>query len=106
MKLTKDQAQDLLDLLVDANIVEDEEDVRFNYSGRAMYGKTCLGIVVNGSNGFAAGVQFAAAIGRYNQENLFVDEDFTPIPIAAFASPRSDSMGYGMILYWTGITVE
>lgn len=64
-----------------------------HYSGRAMYGKTCVGIVLDESNllklGFAIGTLFDDDTRDYLVENY-----------------KTDTMGYNTIVYWTGVTCE
>lgn len=66
-------------------------DVR-SYSGRGMYGKTCLAIVGEGisliSLGYALG-EMDCDIDKYDLDNM-----------------RSDSMGLGMVYYWPNIEYE
>ena len=66
-------------------------DVR-SYSGRGMYGKTCLAIVGEGINlislGYALG-EMDRDIDKYDLDNM-----------------RSDSMGLGMVYYWPNIEYE
>lgn len=82
------------DALVDAIYAADlDEAVRItpDYSGRAMYGAECLGLVTD-----AAGDVFAiiAELARAGE-----DTDWA-------RGARTDSMGRRMITYWPGVTVE
>ena len=76
-----EQITDALDL--------DYDDVREDYSGRSMYGRTCLGFTTD-ATAYRLGVIMARVLG---------DE-------ADDLSCVSDSMGMGMIYYFPGLTVE
>ena len=71
---------------------------RGDYSGRGMYGETCLGF--DGPRG--AGVTLGAAI-MYTLGVLGDDPD-TALEMAAAGT--TDSMGLGTIYYFPGWTVE
>lgn len=74
-------------------------DIRTDYSGRAMYGKTCLGIVTDMSGwGLAAEVRNALEYTSWAEEEDFLDYILTH-------EPRTDSMGRGTIYYWPGVQV-
>lgn len=78
--------------------VEDfDPDVSFRprYSGRGMYGRTCLGVVHDDGNTPAAFLYILA-------EEL--GEDFLDL-LSRVGSAR-DSMGFSTITYYSGITVE
>lgn len=81
--------------------VRQEGNVEFNirsYSGRAMYGKSCLAITGDNMSLILLGMEIA----RYNIEaeendiNDVVDE-------ADVDSYRQDSMGLGSVIYWPRI---
>ena len=59
------------------------------YSGRGMYGKSCVGVVVESlGDAFLLGARLALELGEE-----------PPIP-------SSDSMGRGLIVYWRTIEME
>ena len=68
--------------------------LRTDYSGRAMYGETCFGIVVNSPGKLA---EFAMAIGEYLDAK-------TARHLARRA--REDAMGMSIIYYWPGVTLS
>jgi hypothetical protein len=78
--------------VVDAAYVAglDEDCVRTNYSGRAMYGKDCFGLV-HGSIGEL--LLLIVALADRGVEMEFVN------------SARSDNMGLDMITYFPGTTL-
>jgi len=76
--MTYEQAQEVCDILRDGYC---NADVRENYSGRGMYGKTCIGIVYNGP---------LTLVGAACIE---VGMDYGDIPT------RTDSMGLSTIVY-------
>lgn len=71
----------------------DEDDVRTGYSGRGMYGKTCVGFDLDGSSALLAlGAALAAVF-----PNEY--EDF-------IHRARTDGMGRGIIVYFPGIETD
>lgn len=64
-----------------------------NYSGRGMYGKTCVGIVIEESDLLKLGVSIA---------NLF-DDDTKEYLVDNY---KTDTMGRQIIVYWQGLTCE
>lgn len=80
--------------------VEDEFGVDLNarkdYSGRGMYGKTCVGIVVDDATHMIAFLHFLA-------EEL--EEDFLTI-LHELGAGGSDNMGLSTIYYWSHLKVE
>jgi hypothetical protein len=73
----------------------DESALYEDYSGRAMYGASCFGLVCD-AGGFAA---FCAAFAKGN----FTDDD---PDVDWLSKVRTDSMGLSTIWYWPGVTVE
>ncbi|QNL30200.1 hypothetical protein SEA_MARIOKART_73 [Gordonia phage Mariokart] len=94
---TIDEIIELLDL--------DEDQVRPDYSGRGMYGSTCLGFVTGSPT---QTTQFTVLIamatlpggltGSYDGCDLM--EAIGDLGVAS-----TDSMGYDTITYWRGVTV-
>ena len=70
-----------------------------SYSGRAMYGKTCVGITCNSST---AKVVIAILQDLYHTENNSLMEE----AFSLLSNPREDSMGYGRIVYWPDMKWE
>lgn len=70
-----------------------------SYSGRAMYGKECLGVDVpqGGLGGFVADVIDAAV--EWTQDEPDGDRDMGDVA-QAFRDMRTDSMGLGTIVYF------
>lgn len=73
-----------------AVIEEVHREPPYNYSGRGMYGKSCLAVNVDIH---AQAWELAFVIG---QVALGIGEESCP-------SPKYDTMGYGLVLYWPGI---
>jgi hypothetical protein len=80
-----------LDSLVSLLDLEDE-DVREDYSGRGMYGDTCLGFVTDKSD-VRIGIAFAEVFGFDDAWDLSVNV-------------RTDAMGRSSIVYFPGVKVE
>src|SRR5260370_7346763 len=75
-----------------------------SYSGRSMYDKTCLGVVVNGDisvGEFVANILEAMSTIQDDEDDPIVDQ-----LADAFRIMRSDSMGRGQIFYFPGIAFE
>lgn len=69
-----------------------DAELRSDYSGRGMYGKSTHGVVIE--NGI--GNVMAAII---NNADIFVNEDGDPLWCSFIETIRFDSMGLGNILY-------
>lgn len=75
--------------------LEDTGDVtiRTDYSGRGMYGKKCVGVVVSDQQEF---------LGNFTYELLQITNtlnDLRDLP-DFFKEMKSDNMGHDVILYW------
>lgn len=79
-------------------------DLRPDYSGRAMYGDTCLAIVTDDMQGlvkFVIGLVSAVNVGDPDvaeRVSALVDE-------LEAGGLRQDNMGRGFVLYWPKVTV-
>lgn len=74
-------------------------EVRTEYTGRAMFGKGCLGLVTDKSGwALAMEVRDALAYTSYAEEDELLEYLLTH-------EPRVDSMGLGTIYYWPGLQV-
>lgn len=99
-ELTYDQVLDAFEWIMQ----QPKEHMIPTYSGRAMYGQTCLGFQFNSvSDAWGAVVQ-ADFDGLVNDcgwsksdKQEFVD---------AISEPSIDSMGFGMVFYWKKIVVD
>lgn len=68
-----------------------EDAIRTGYSGRAMYGKTCLGIVHD-------------SVGELLRFILALDH--AGLELDWIGDARQDSMGRAIITYFPGVTVD
>lgn len=86
--------QKLVDLAEHAGV----DEVRFDYSGRFMYGAKCFGLVGDAGDlvRFATSVAGAAWAGD-DEEALELNDYLRE------NSPSSDSMGKSTIYYWEGL---
>lgn len=75
-------------------------ELRTDYSGRAMYGEQCLGIVGDSSTEFVIRL-----IGELNADPDFKD-DAADAVLAMSRRERRDSMGLSSIFYYPGYGVE
>lgn len=95
MELTISRYQ--LEEVADRLDLEMGSDVRPDYSGRGMYGKTCVGVVTDSMGGFVRFLlEVASEIGLGSNDEIGDLADRT----------SRDSMGLSTIYYWRGLTVE
>ncbi len=76
-------------------------DVRPNYSGRGMFGKTCLGIDTDHS-AFVVAVNVVNAI----HDMQDIDENERELLLEEVEDTRQDNMGLEYIYYWHGISYD
>lgn len=94
---------ELLDKLYD-QCSEIEIEPFFNYSGRGMYGATCIGFTTNSPLRL---VMALGAILQTQEESCTYNGDDNPFPEWFDLSPLSDGMGYNSsIVYFPGWQVE
>lgn len=68
-----------------------------DYSGRGMYGRTCVGVVCS------SGIALASAVMEEIAANYIGDDDFDMNEVAyAFSKGSEDSMGRDTIVYFPG----
>jgi len=85
---------------VAANADIDPEDVRTDYSGRGMFGRTCVGIVGD-TNTL---VDFVKAVVEDAVAEDFTDDVLTGL-YEEISTVQTDSMGTRSVFYWPRITV-
>lgn len=91
-----------------ADTLESEfgDEFRPSYSGRFMYGKTCVGVVTDSAYGPANFVRkLAEAIAEERSDDDPGEDDVEEI-IAEIGEPTSDSMGRSTIFYWPNVSVD
>lgn len=99
-KETKRQEGKMLKMIIGYELLEElanevQGEARASYSGRGMYGRSCVGIVIDSeSDLLALGVAISDLIDDYEDKQTLVN------------SVKIDSMGRGLIAYWTGVTCE
>ena len=86
MILSDDELDTLTDYASDLDFT-----VRTGYSGRCMYGATCVGIVGRG--------EATEVIG-------YINEDHPDLAAKLLRGMRTDSMGLSTIYYWPNLTVD
>lgn len=79
------------------------DDVRLRYSGRSMYGATCVGVVANDPILFA--FDLARIVADRTADVEVSCDDMRDALTDGLSSPYRDSMGLSTIWYWTGVTV-
>lgn len=108
IEITQAQLAELAERL---DIVEgDDDSLRSDYSGRGMYGRTCLGYV--GDDPAGATLELARIVAY--QEDPDMDEseytfdqvmDVLRMAMDELGQPSRDSMGLSTIYYWTRVQV-
>jgi hypothetical protein len=97
---TKRQEGKILNMIIGYELLEElanevQGEARASYSGRGMYGRSCVGIVIDSeSDLLALGVAISELVEDYEDKQTLVN------------SVKTDSMGRGLIAYWTGVTCE
>lgn len=97
MKITQEQLNKIEEILFDTFGVAGEsghEITRTDYSGRGMYGKTCVGFVVRPRDVAAVGAAIALGFG----------DDLTPT-CEMLSQACQDSMAFDVIVYFPGVTL-
>ncbi|QPO17087.1 hypothetical protein SEA_LILBEANIE_9 [Gordonia phage Lilbeanie] len=82
----------------------DDDDVRASYSGRAMFGRGCLGYTGTYPTQFA--FWLAVQIAKVDTGSESPDSYEIANALSEMEEPRVDSLGRGTIYYWPEITVE
>lgn len=74
-----------------------------SYSGRAMYGRSCVGVEIDGNvSASAIGARMALAI-LAEHDDVFEAESEIERLSTALEGESSDSLGLGTIVYWPRI---
>ncbi|MBF6332459.1 hypothetical protein [Nocardia transvalensis] len=97
-------AEDQIDAAVDV-VLDVASDCRIrpylNYSGRGMFGATCVGVVVERSGHAGLFVMaLAEALADANDTSAFEEA------AELFANQREDAMGLDTIVYWPNLTTD
>ena len=96
--LTPQQVQDLEYAMNDADL--DIDQLRRDYSGRFMYGRTCIGIVGTSRDL----MRFALLVMPQVVDELQTgDRDVIPQVPEEWLDIRTDDMGRDMIFYWPSV---
>ncbi len=80
----------------------DEDELRPDYSGRGMYGATCLAYTGDYPTLFS--FELARTIAELNGSEADVWQ--VQSVLESLGEPSKDSMGLGSVYYWRGIQVE
>jgi|SRR5262245_2057464 len=97
------KASVIKDAMYEAEIDMDDRDVlRPSYSGRYMYGATCLGIV----GGPDTLMRFVSDVIPRIDPGFSADSDVVPRASDEWYELRWDNMAMDMIFYWPGVQVE
>jgi hypothetical protein len=83
------------------DILEDQFTLMPDYSGRGMYGRTCIALV--GNTGDL--LRFAAELAQIG-DDTDTDTDAADMLQIMADTVRTDSLGYDTVFYFPGITLE
>ncbi|URM86174.1 hypothetical protein SEA_BIGGITYBASS_75 [Gordonia phage BiggityBass] len=97
--VTTEQLEQIAEL-IDAEL---GEDIRPDYSGRFMYGKSCVGYVGAECSQFA--MLLAAATYGYDLNDKVSVQELL-YAIGDLGEPSTDSMGRSTIFYWRDVRVD
>lgn len=98
---------DLRELLYEVDLfdVDVDECVRWDYSGRGMYGKTCFGITHSGNPAFLLGLGAELQRLAEDSSNEELQERAVDVLQEMRYSASEDSMGRGAIIYFPAVHV-
>lgn len=83
----------------------DDIDVRFDYSGRGMFGKECVGFVVRSPANFL--ITLGAALRTVELDNDEMDDSsYGDVPNYNYINARMDNMAYDTIVYFPNWVVS
>ena len=94
--VTREELDRIQDVIIDGWPGDDSVRVYPDYSGRGMFGRTCVGLVYSDPTTVAVFLHLLAAVLDYDLLVL-VDE---------LGGAGSDSMGLDRITYWSNLVVE
>lgn len=95
MKVLREHVESVFDNLWDV-------EVRMEYSGRGMYGKSCLGVVTEDAFSLAASL---GGLLRGEDDALIYAEEVELVEYLLTHAPSFDSLGLSSIYYWPGLQV-
>lgn len=78
----------------------ENDDIRTDYSGRAMYDAECVGVVGNVNCGTAFVVELLELAKDWGGEGGLDGLDYDELKDVLLRGMRSDNMGMSMIYYW------
>lgn len=87
-------------MVFDLQQFEPDSTIRTDYSGRGMYGRTCVGYTGENVLMFAFRLAVTLAEQINDPAELFDVEDM----LEAIGSPSTDSLGWNTLYYWPNIT--
>lgn len=97
-KLTSNQLDTIKDFCE-----ENEIELRENYSGRSMYGKTCIGFVTN-ENLFSLGFKLHQFLSEMSDPEIY-QEELCDLEEVFDCGVNADSIGLSSIVYFPSISV-
>lgn len=96
MEISREMLQSVLD---DCGI--EESQIRWDYSGRGMYGRVCFGFTGRYSHLFEFGIRLGIV-----QVDLESSDEGVPLDLESFSADLCiDNMGYDYIFYWPNLQV-
>lgn len=80
-------------------------DLRDNYSGRSMYNRTCLAVVVSGVDDLVRWM-FGVANAADGEDAEVAEQLQEALEAMTSGGTRHDSMGLQQVFYWPSVQVE
>lgn len=102
IKLLDERDKPLFDAIL--QVAEEEEYKVRSYSGRAMYGRRCLG-VIGQIDSFKFGMQVALFMAQTKIDEEESSENCVYVDNLPMTHSRMDNMGLDMVLYFPHIAV-
>ena len=106
-EITRSQLECFSELVL--GFINMEAEIRENYSGRAMFGRQCLGVVVSDSDDLPK-IAIALAMALEIPEDAMNSVSFTAPELLELVTTMpgmvTDNMGHDIIAYWPSISVE
>lgn len=102
--VTLDELTEIVHIMADNYSCEVTEDaIRTDYSGRGMYGRRCVGFVIDTSDTLALGAAIATFVAKHVEDDLHMDHAFEIETLIRRAT--TDNMGFQIIIYFPGVTL-
>ena len=106
-EITQEQVDAVTAILYDMYATASDVDFRSDYSGRGMYGKTCVGFVVQtpAVGLMSVGAALAEVLRSADEDDVDYNEKLNLLHFMV-TNACIDNMGMDMIVYFPGVTLK